>query len=180
MRFDTVQVGICSGVSMLSDRNYTLMGQQPADNDPQRFMPEEPQVANPPQEPVVSDLPQEVTESYGTGVEPQPNLNAGGRTQGQRQENYNAVSSDLTGGDRDAAWSQAENTAEETVGGTAPTPDQNVVEDLGKAVGTQMRDRQNFYGTDQLNTRDDQRWELEPKSAEDYERRHGHPERQQP
>lgn len=115
-----------------------------------------------------SDLPTDVTESYGTGVEPQPGWNIGGRTMQEDNSEYNAVDPTLSGGDVDAAWDQAEVAGEETVGGTAPTPDQNVVDDLGEAMGTDMRDRQDFYGNDQLNVRDENRWQLDPQSSEDY------------
>lgn len=118
-----------------------------------------------------SDLPTDVTESYGTGVEPQPGWNIGGRTMQEDNSEYNAVAPTLSGGDVDAAWDQAEVAGEETVGGTAPTPDQNVVDDLGEAMGTDMRDRQDFYGNDQLNVRDENRWQLDPQSSEDYPER---------
>ncbi len=118
-----------------------------------------------------SDLPTDVTESYGTGVEPQPGWTIGGRTMQEDNNEYNAVDPTLSGGDVDAAWDQAEVAGEETVGGTAPTPDQNVVDDLGEAMGTDMRDRQDFYGSDQLNVRDENRWQLDPKSSEDYQQR---------
>jgi hypothetical protein len=154
------------------------MGQQRADNDPQRFIPEEPPVADI-DDPVVSDLPQDVTESYGTGVQDLPGYSAGGRTMRDRRSDYTSVSPELSGGDVDAAWDQAENTAEETVGGTVATPDQDIVDDLGQAVGTEMRDRQDFYGSDQLNIRDQQRWELDEKSSEDYPEWHNYPEQQQ-
>ncbi len=58
---------------------------------------------------------------------------------------------------------------EESVGGTAPTPDQNIVEDLATATGTEIPDSQFLQFEKMLLQRDEQRWELEPKSAEDYE-----------
>ncbi len=122
---------------------------------------------------VIEEAPQELTESYGTGVQFDPRMTAEGRMLRQRRRQYHdAVSPELTGGDIDAAWEQGENTAEETVGGTVATPDQDIVDDLGRAVGTEMRDREDFYGSDKLNFRDEHRWELEPKSSEDYEEHH--------
>jgi len=102
------------------------------------------------------NLPQEITEA---------GLNMGGRTTGE------TASPELTGGDVDAAWSQAAMVGEEAVGGTTPTPDQNVVDELGIAVGLEMDDRADLRTTDILNERDDRRWELDPTSAEDYEER---------
>jgi hypothetical protein len=122
-------------------------------------------------EPIISDLPQEITESYGTGVHPQPGLNIGGRTMREEMREYNAVSPELSGGDVDAAWSQAEGAAEETVGGTAPTPDQDIVDEIGAAVGIEMDDKSFLRTNDMLEERDSRRWELEPMSSEDYQER---------
>jgi hypothetical protein len=121
--------------------------------------------------PEISDLPTEVTESYGTGVHQQPGLNIGGRTMHEEMDEYNEVGSELTGGDIDAAWSEAEVTGDEAMGGTAPTPDQDIVDDLGKAVGLEMDDKSFLWTTEALENRDSRRWELEPKSSEDYEER---------
>ena len=60
---------------------------------------------------------------------------------------------------------------EEAVGGTTPTPDQNVTEDLEKAVGLEMDDRAFLRTNDILEKRDDRRWELDPESSEDYQQR---------
>lgn len=122
-------------------------------------------------EPIVSDLPQEITESYGTGVQQQPGLNVGGRSMQNSMNQYNAVSPELSGGDVDAAWSQAQGAAEEAVGGTAPTPDQDVVDELGKAVGIEMDDKSFLRTNEMLEQRDSDRWELDPKSSTDYENR---------
>jgi hypothetical protein len=48
---------------------------------------------------------------------------------------FTETSPALTGGDVDADWKRAASMGEEAVGGTAATPDQDVVDDLGKAVG---------------------------------------------
>jgi Family of unknown function (DUF6335) len=124
------------------------------------------------EENLISDLPQEITESYGTGVHPEPGLNIGmGRKLRDEMRQYTSTSPELSGGDVDAAWEQADAVGEEAVGGTVATPDQDIVDDLGAAVGTQMDDRQDFYGVDQFGVRDDRRWELDPQSSEDYQDR---------
>jgi Family of unknown function (DUF6335) len=131
-----------------------------------------PDTADADEETIISDLPQEITESYGTGVHPEPGLNIGmGRKLQDEIRQYTSTSPKLTGGDVDAAWEQADAVGEEAVGGTVATPDQDIVDDLGAAVGTEMRDQQDFYGVDQFNVRDDRRWELDPKSSEDYQER---------
>lgn len=119
-----------------------------------------------------SELPQDISESYGTGVHDEPGFNIGGRTMRDAMSEYHEVGPELSGGDIDAAWSQAEGTAEETVGGETPTPDQDIVDDLGKAVGLEMDDKTPLWTSEVLELRDDRRWELEPKSAEDYQERH--------
>ena len=140
-----------------------------------------------------SDLPQEVTESYGTGVQNLPGTNIGDidgeelaeytiSTPGlataeedaiwhesDKLENEVGATPTLTGGDIDASWQDADTVGDEAVGGTASTPDQNVVDELGAAVGVEMSDRAFLRTTEILEDRDDRRWELDPMSSEDYE-----------
>lgn len=122
-------------------------------------------------EPIISDLPQEITESYGTGVALEPGLEVGGRTMHDRMEEYTSTSPELTGGDIDARWDQAEAVGDEAVGGTVATPDQDIVEELGAAVGLEYDDRTFLRTNDILEERDDRRWELDPISSEDYQER---------
>jgi len=119
----------------------------------------------------MGDVPQAYTESYGTGVQPLPGYNEGGRTIHDRQRNYNEADAVLTGGDIDANYEQANAVGDESVGGTAPTPDMDIVDDLGRAVGLEMDDKTFLMTNDLLENRDERRWELEPKSSEDYEER---------
>ena len=72
----------------------------------------------------------------------------------------------LSGGDVDAAWDDA--SGEETVGGSSPTPDQDEVDELGKAVGVTYSDTEPLHTTEKVERRDDARWELDPASADDY------------
>jgi len=76
----------------------------------------------------------------------------------------------LSGGDVDAAQSGMD-TGEEAVGGSTPTPDQDVVDELGKAVGVTYEDAEPLKVDDKLADRDAQRWELHPASSEDYQER---------
>ena len=122
-------------------------------------------------EPIISDLPQAITESYGTGVALEPGLEIGGRTMRDRMEQYTSAGPELTGGDIDARWDQAEAVGDEAVGGTVATPDQNVVEELGAAVGLDYDDGVSLQTNDILEERDSQRWELDPMSSEDYQER---------
>ncbi len=58
---------------------------------------------------------------------------------------------------------------DQAIGGTAPTPDQDLVDEMGAAVGIEMDDRAFLRTTEILESRDDRRWELDPDSSEDYQ-----------
>lgn len=73
-----------------------------------------------------------------------------------------------TGGDVDSDDYLARVAGEEAVGGTTPTPDQSVVEDLAIAAGIEIPDRAMLHTNDLLAQRDAHRWELSVESSEDY------------
>ena len=118
-----------------------------------------------------NDLPQEITESYGTGVKDLPGYNIGGRSIKAERDEYTETSPELTGGDVDAYWQDADAVGDEAVGGSTSTPDKNVTEDLEAAVGLEMADSEFLHTNDILEDRDGDRWELDPKSSEDYQDR---------
>jgi hypothetical protein len=74
----------------------------------------------------------------------------------------------VTGGDPDVDIEDAYFTGEEAPGGDNPTPDQDVVDDIGKALGVTYNDNEELKGADKLEERDKHRWELDPASAEDF------------
>jgi hypothetical protein len=74
----------------------------------------------------------------------------------------------MTGGDIDANWESAYATGDEAPGGDQPTPDQDIVDDIGKALGVQYEDNEELRTTDKITDRDRHRWELDPASSEDY------------
>ncbi|MBO0347742.1 hypothetical protein J0895_01175 [Phormidium pseudopriestleyi FRX01] len=117
----------------------------------------------------VEDLPQAETESWGTGIANRPGANIGGRKMENKMKQYTHTSPELTGGDVDAAWSEAQSVGDEAVGGTAPTPDQNIVDQIGAAAGVEQDDRQELGVRDELSERDEERWELDPESSPEYE-----------
>ncbi len=80
--------------------------------------------------------------------------------------------SDVTGGDLDDNWYQAEVVGEEAVGGQTPTPDQNVTEQLLQAMGIGAVDGELVQVKEKLEHRDLLRWELKPESAEDSDQTH--------
>jgi hypothetical protein len=77
----------------------------------------------------------------------------------------------MTGGDVDADWEDAYAVGDEAPGGDNPTPDQDVVDDIGRALGIEYQDNEELKGSDKIAERDKKRWELDPASAEDYKDR---------
>jgi hypothetical protein len=76
----------------------------------------------------------------------------------------------LTGGDIDANWESAYSTGDEAPGGDNPTPDQDIVDEIGRSLGVQYRSDEELKPVDKIEERDRHRWELDPASAEDYKR----------
>ena len=74
----------------------------------------------------------------------------------------------LTGGDVDADWEDAYSVGDEAPGGDNPTPDQDRVDDIGKALGVEYQDNEELKAADKVAERDRHRWELDPASSEDY------------
>lgn len=74
----------------------------------------------------------------------------------------------ITGGDIDADWESAYSVGDEAPGGDNPTPDQDIVDEIGRAVGVQYEDNEELKGDTKIAERDRKRWELDPASSEDY------------
>ena len=74
----------------------------------------------------------------------------------------------MTGGDVDADWQEAYAVGDEAPGGDNPTPDQDRVDDIGKALGVTYEDNEELKGSDKIAERDKHRWELDPASSDDY------------
>jgi hypothetical protein len=72
------------------------------------------------------------------------------------------------GGDVDADQYLTEVSGEEAVGGTTPTPDQNIVDELARSAGVEIADKRTLHISEMVEQRDAHRWELEAESAEDY------------
>jgi hypothetical protein len=77
----------------------------------------------------------------------------------------------VTGGDPDVDIEDAYFAGEEAPGGDNPTPDQDIVEDIGKALGVTYNDNEELKGADKLVERDKHRWELDPASSDDFKDR---------
>jgi hypothetical protein len=74
----------------------------------------------------------------------------------------------LTAGDVDAKWTDAYAVGDEAPGGDNPTPDQDRVDDIGKALGVNYEDNEELRGSDKIIERDRHRWELDPASSDDW------------
>jgi hypothetical protein len=73
----------------------------------------------------------------------------------------------LTGGDVDADWQTAYSSGEESIGGSVSTPDQDVVDEIGRALGVEQEADAPVRTSDEiLRARDRLRWHLEREAAD--------------
>jgi hypothetical protein len=75
----------------------------------------------------------------------------------------------ITAGDVDADWQSAETVGDEAPGGDNPTPDQDRVDDIGRALGVEYADDEELQGGAEIADRDLNRWELDPASKDDFD-----------
>ena len=72
------------------------------------------------------------------------------------------LTSVLTGGDLDADCTRAWDSGDEAVGGSAATPDQDVVDEIGRALGVEQEaDAEVWTSREILRERDRHRWDQE-------------------
>lgn len=95
-----------------------------------------------------------------------------------RQRREHVAEQPLAAGDVDASLEAADTVGDETPGGDNPTPDQDRVDDLGRALGVEYADDEELQTGDKIARRDRKRWELDPASSEDYRERTGGPPRE--
>src|ERR1051325_1187998 len=96
---------------------------------------------------------------------------SGRRQMSERLHEHNETSPALTAGDVDADWESAATVGDNAPGGDNPPPDQDIVEDIGKAVGVVYEDNEELKGEEKIIKRDKHRWELDPASSEDFKDR---------
>jgi hypothetical protein len=102
---------------------------------------------------------------------PVPDVAAGSRKLAERLKNDPLADPTITGGDVDAQWESAQFSGDESAVSSMPTPDQNVVDDIGKAMGVTYQDNEELKAGEKEEERDRNRWELDPASSEDYQDR---------
>lgn len=82
-------------------------------------------------------------------------------------ESYYALGPELSAGDVDASWQEAEDSGAESPGGHVAIPDQDSVDEIGRAVGIEFQDNQELFAPEEvLSRRDRRRWELDKRSAD--------------
>jgi len=85
----------------------------------------------------------------------------------RESEKYHSVGPEFTAGDVDARWQEAEDSGAETPGGHVTTPDQDNVDEIGRAVGMEFQDNQELCAPEEiLSRRDRRRWEMDKRSAD--------------
>jgi Family of unknown function (DUF6335) len=71
-----------------------------------------------------------------------------------------------TAGDLDADWQRAESSGEEAVGGSVSTPDQDIVDEIGHALGVEQPPQAPLRPTEEiLEERDRRYWDLERRAS---------------
>lgn len=69
-------------------------------------------------------------------------------------------------GDIDADWQRAQSSGEETVGGSVSTPDQDVVDEIGHALGVEQAQQAPLRSSEEiLEERDRRYWDLERRAS---------------
>ena len=84
---------------------------------------------------------------------------------------HKGMSPEIASGDLDVDVEDAYFTGEAAPGGDNPTPDQDIVDNIGKALGVEYEDNEELKASDKVTKRDKHRWELDPASSEDYKDR---------
>ena len=102
---------------------------------------------------------------------PIPDVSAGSRKLAERLKNDPLADPVVTGGDLDAQIESAQFSGDESAGSSMPTPDQNDVDNIGRAMGVTYQENEELKVGEKEESRDRNRWELDPASSEDYQER---------
>lgn len=107
----------------------------------------------------------EVRESFAQDQE----LDHGGELAKRRLQQHTDESPELSAGDMDATWDDAD--GEEAGSGATSTPDENVTDEVGGAVGISYSDSEPLNTNERLEQRDHDRWDMNPASDPEYQDR---------
>lgn len=109
-------------------------------------------------------------ENIKNEFEERQGLASGGRQKLEKKLNeHHSQDPFRSAGDVDAAWEDSIVAGEESVGGSAPTPDQDNVDKIGHAAGLTYQDDEPLDSDKKVLERDRRRWELNPASADDQD-----------
>jgi hypothetical protein len=99
---------------------------------------------------------------------PIPDVKAGSARLAHRLRDDPNADPTITGGDLDASWENAQFSGDESAVSSNPTPDQDVVDEIGQAMGVSYADEEELKVGEKERSRDKRRWELDPASSDDY------------
>jgi hypothetical protein len=99
---------------------------------------------------------------------PIPDVKAGSAKLANELRNDPLADPNVTAGDVDANWANAQFSGEETPVGSTPTPDQSGVDEVGRSIGVTYEDTEPLKVGEKERSRDKRRWELDPASSDDY------------
>ncbi|MDQ3280336.1 MAG: DUF6335 family protein [Acidobacteriota bacterium] len=99
---------------------------------------------------------------------PIPDVSQGTAKLNHRLQNDPLADPTITAGDVDAQWEGAQFSGDESAVSSMSTPEQNVVEEIGAAMGVTYQDNEELKFGEKERSRDIRRWELDPASSEDY------------
>lgn len=102
---------------------------------------------------------------------PIPDISAGSAKLANRLRDDSLADPSITAGDVDAQWEGAQFSGDESAVSSMTTPDNNVVEEIGAAMGVTYQDSEELKAGEKERSRDKHRWELDPASSEDYQDR---------
>jgi hypothetical protein len=102
---------------------------------------------------------------------PIPDIQAGSQKLADRLKNDGLADPVVTGGDLDAQFEAAQFSGDEAAVSSMPTPEHNVVDDIGRAMGVTYEDGEELKVGEKERSRDKHRWELDPASSDDYQDR---------
>ena len=102
---------------------------------------------------------------------PTVDTTAGAAKLAHRLKNDSLADPSITSGDVDAQWEGAQFSGDESAVSSMTTPDNNVVEEIGQAMGVTYQDNEELKFGEKERSRDLKRWELDPASSDDYQDR---------
>ena len=102
---------------------------------------------------------------------PVPDVRAGSEKLAERLRENPGLDPTLSGGDVDAQWESAQFSGDESAVSSMTTPEQNEVDDIGRAMGVTYQDNEELKAGEKEHDRDKNRWELDPASSDDYQDR---------